>query len=269
MDFETFLPIVDQLLEMGVGFTALQSKVIRARKKDGTPVSNVDKTAQVFVTNFLKSVAPHIQVRGEEDLTHEPRSRIYWTIDPIDATRFYEARRYEWCVSVALVIDGVPRVGIILQPGRGEFVVAIEGKGARFRTTYGPWQIFERLSAINPMLIVPTSKSVLSNKMYTAQAVELTMCFEDTLSLPCVVAGFEVARGPAWGWTSIFEPYEWDIAASYVLIRELGGVARCANGDQVPWGQDKMPPIIFTISTREKTATIAWVLSEVKNRMCA
>ncbi len=228
-----------------------------------------DRNAQVIVTNWLKEVSPHIPVFGEEGARYTgPRPNIYWIVDPIDGTRFFEATRYEWCVAIALVIDGVPRVGIILQPGRGEFVVAIEGKGAKSRTKYGPWQTHERLSAVNPMLVVPTSKKVVCNKLYNAQMTALTDHFEDTHSLPSVAACFDIARGSSWGWISLFEPYEWDIAATYVLIRELGGITLCANGDSIPWGQDKMPQVVFAITTRERIATIAWILCETKHNMC-
>jgi 3'(2'), 5'-bisphosphate nucleotidase len=270
LDFETLLPTVDTLIELGMGFIAWQPKVIRVRKADGTPVSNADQTAQRIVTNWLKEVSPTIPVYGEEGPRCKgSRPSIYWIVDPIDSTRSYNAMRYEWCVAIALVMDGVPRVGIVLQPGRGEFAVAIEGKGVRSRTKYAPWQTLERLPVAYPMLSVPASKSVFENDMYKEQARDLTVFFEDTLNLPCVAAGFEVARGTAWAWASLFEPCEWDIAATYVLVREMGGVALCANGDPIPWGQDRIPSVIFAITTPEKVAAIAWMLSKREHAMRA
>lgn len=268
LDFETFLPIADVLFRLSVNFIVWQPTIINVRKADGTPVSSADKNAQQLVKNVLKMAAPHIPVRGEED-THTggptASSEVYWSVDPIDGTRFYGAMKYEWCVSIALIVGGEPYVGIILQPGRGECFVGIKGKGIQWRTQDKSWTQFVRKRASVPMLVVPTSRSVLCNSVYTAKAVHLTTRFENTFSVPSVLAVLEIVRGHAWGWVSLFRPWHWDIAAAFVLVREIDGVALCANGDPIPfWKQDRFPSVIFAVSN-EKAAAIGWVLDETRS----
>ncbi len=256
LDFDTFLPIADELLDMSLSFITWQPYIVSIRKDDETPVSNADTNAQVFITNWLHRVAPGIPVRGEESETGtvDFSAKTYWSIDPIDGTRYYEAMKDDWCVSVALVVDGEPCAAIVLQPGRGEAFVAIHGKGIQICTRHETWRPLERKLAINPMLVVPTSLSVLRNPVYTARAVRLTTVFENTFSAPSVLAVLEIIRGHAWGWASIFEPWQWDIASTYVLIKEMGGVAICADGAPIPWDKQRVPPVVFAISPERAAA---------------
>lgn len=264
LDFETFETIADVLLMMSTDFILLQPTIVCARKDDGTPVSNADKEIQGIIINYLLAFAPEIPIRGEEDDSSAPSAitpgGVYWSVDPIDGTRFYEAMKDEWCVSVALVIDGKPWAAIVLQPARGEAFIGVRHKGVRMRTYAGQWKPFKRKKPPNPMLVVPTSRSVLCDPAYAEQAVRLTNCFQDTFSVPSVLAGLEITRGHAWGWISIFKPWHWDVAATYVLVRETGGVGMCANGGLIPWHQDKLPPIVFAAS-REHAAAISWALN--------
>jgi len=101
----------------------------------------------------------------------------------------------------------------------------------------------------------------MTNPIYVQQAVSLTNRFEDTFSVPCVLAGLEIIRGHAWGWASLFEPWHWDIAASSVLIGEIGGVVMCANGDVLDWSRERLPPVIFARS-QTYAAEIAAVLNQ-------
>src|SRR3546814_19113663 len=51
-------------------------------------------------------------------------------VDPIDGTRDFIRGRPGWCVSVALVIDGAPELGVLYAPALDELWVAQKGKGA-------------------------------------------------------------------------------------------------------------------------------------------
>ncbi|MBY0293803.1 hypothetical protein K2Q08_00525 [Patescibacteria group bacterium] len=265
VNFKTFLPIADELLLLSVNFIEWQATIITTKKPDGTPVSSADKNAQRLVKNVLRKMAPHIPVRGEED--SKPLDCVtkcrgkYWSVDPIDGTRFYEAMKDDWCVSVALIVDGEPFAAIVIQPGRGECFVGIKSMGVQFRTQHGTWKEFVRKDAVNPMLVVPTSRSVLCNDIYRMQAVRLTAHFENTFSAPSVLAALEIVRGHAWGWVSLFRPWHWDIAAVFVLVREMGGVALCTDGKPIPWNEERIPPVVFAASL-EKAAAIGWALNQ-------
>ncbi len=257
MSFGGLYPIANELLGMSVLFASWQSTIIRMHKKDGTPVSNADKNIQRFVKNCLLTAYPEIPVCGEEDdclPSRMVRAGTHWSVDPIDGTRYYEAKKDEWCISIALIVAGVPYAGIIIQPSLRECFIGIRGKGVQSRSHETAWVAHSKMlwaDVSTPMLIVPTSQSVFRNQSYVEQAGRLTLAYENTFSAPSVSAGLEIVRGRAWGWASLFEPWHWDIAASYILVKEIGGAALCANGQEIPWHKDRMPPVVFARTQKE------------------
>ena len=51
-----------------------------------------------------------------------------WIVDPLDGTVNYANGLPVFCVSIALVVDGVPTVGVIVDPTRGEaFAATVDG----------------------------------------------------------------------------------------------------------------------------------------------
>src|SRR3546814_14596112 len=69
---------------------------------------------------------------SEETADNEDRlsCRAMWCVDPIDGTRDFIRGRPGWCVSVALVIDGAPELGVLYAPALDELWVAQKGMGA-------------------------------------------------------------------------------------------------------------------------------------------
>src|SRR3546814_12328748 len=53
-----------------------------------------------------------------------------WCVDPIDGTRDFIRGRPGWAVSVALVVDGAPELGVLYAPALDELWVARRGQGA-------------------------------------------------------------------------------------------------------------------------------------------
>jgi 3'-phosphoadenosine 5'-phosphosulfate (PAPS) 3'-phosphatase len=234
---------------MSVQFASWQSTIVRTRKQDGTPVSNADRNIQLFVTRCLKETHPTIPVYGEED-EHKPSAAdlrgTYWLIDPIDGTRFFEAKKNEWCISIALMVEGVPSAAIIIQPALEECFIVVRDGGVQWRKGTTGWEPFVVSWAVAPMLIVPTSLSVLRNPVYTEQARRLTTKYDgDTFSTPSVLAVLEILRGHAWGWVSLFEPWHHDIAGGSLFIEEIGGTALFANRKKLSWESPRMSPVVF------------------------
>jgi 3'(2'), 5'-bisphosphate nucleotidase len=81
-----------------------------------------DRRANDFLLARLGDLYPDDAVLSEES-ADDPRrlvARRVWIIDPLDGTReFAEPGRSDWAVHVALVDDGVLRVGAVALPARG------------------------------------------------------------------------------------------------------------------------------------------------------
>src|SRR5918999_3254502 len=101
-------------------------------KSPGQPVCDVDLEVDTFLNERLRALDPDAGWLSEEtvDLSDRIERRRLWVIDPIDGTRDYLRRRPGWCVSVALVEDRVPVLGVLAAPARGELWTASRGEGS-------------------------------------------------------------------------------------------------------------------------------------------
>jgi myo-inositol-1(or 4)-monophosphatase len=115
-------------------------KVDRKSKRD--VVTNVDYASEALVIKAIRARFPADAILAEEsgrheraDRAHQPAttagrgkwSRRTWVIDPLDGTVNYANGIPFFCVSIGLVEGGVPIVGVVLDPLRGDCYAATSG----------------------------------------------------------------------------------------------------------------------------------------------
>ena len=97
-------------------------------------VTDVDRQAETLI---LKILAPAIERVGGGVLSEESfddgsrhRSEYFWCIDPLDGTLPYTEGEPGYAISIALVSrDGVPEIGVIVDPARDVVFSAIHKLG--------------------------------------------------------------------------------------------------------------------------------------------
>jgi myo-inositol-1(or 4)-monophosphatase len=108
-------------------------KVDRKSKRD--VVTNVDYASEALVIEAISERFPNDAILAEESgrqhgATRTARgrwSRRTWVIDPLDGTVNYANGIPFFCVSIGLVEAGVPAVGVVLDPLRGDCYAATAG----------------------------------------------------------------------------------------------------------------------------------------------
>ena len=101
-------------------------------KDGGSPVTEADYAADRYLRDTLSAVVPDAAWLSEEsvdDLSRVGRRHVI-VVDPIDGTRGFCAGDARWAVSVALVTDGRPRVGVVHAPVLDQSFAAIVHHGA-------------------------------------------------------------------------------------------------------------------------------------------
>ena len=101
-------------------------------KSPGNPVCEVDLDVNDLIRRRLSALLPDAGWLSEETVDNADRlaqSRL-WVVDPIDGTRDFVRGRPGWAVSIALVEDGQPLIGVLDAPARDEVWRAEAGKGA-------------------------------------------------------------------------------------------------------------------------------------------
>lgn len=110
-------------------------KVAHSRKVDGSLFTEADLAAQQAMVTRLQAIAPY-PVLGEE-MTDAAHQRLWsaggdglWCIDPIDGTTNFVCGLPFFAMSVALLKQGRPVLGVVYDPQADECFHAEAGGGA-------------------------------------------------------------------------------------------------------------------------------------------
>lgn len=101
--------------------------------KDGaSPVSEADIAVDDFLRRTLLAARPDYGWLSEETVDDPERlsARRTFVVDPIDGTRAFIEGRKTWCVSIAVVENGVSLAGVLDCPAMGEIYQATEAGDA-------------------------------------------------------------------------------------------------------------------------------------------
>jgi myo-inositol-1(or 4)-monophosphatase len=178
-------------------------------KVPGHPVCEIDLEVDSFLRAELAALDPEAGWLSEETLDHSDRierTRL-WVVDPIDGTRDYLRDRPGWCVSVALVEDRVPVLGVLAAPMRDELWTAARGEGSSPRAELAGARVpSDKLPKVDQDLVA----------VYRPNSIALRIAL--------VAAGeADLVATLRWG-------FEWDIAAAALIAEEAGATVTGALG---------------------------------------
>ncbi len=189
-------------------------------KRDRSLVSEADREVERFLVREIHERYPEHAVIGEEYGEAGSNSAgFHWAIDPIDGTSSFLAEMPVWAVSVGLLREGQPVLGIVFAPVIDDFYQASEETGVQLN---GKPLNLSRPAAIDentPLLSFSNAWKKMRLRFpgkvwsYGSAAVHTAM----------------VAKGTVIG--SVCEnPFLWDIAAAAVIVREAGGEIQYLSG---------------------------------------
>ncbi|MFH1237521.1 MAG: inositol monophosphatase family protein [Candidatus Aenigmatarchaeota archaeon] len=92
-------------------------------------VTNVDKNSEKLITSMIRHRFPGHGIMAEEGTKIENEENM-WIIDPLDGTTNFTHGYPFFCVSIALVRNGVQSLGVVYDPIRDEMFHAVAGHGA-------------------------------------------------------------------------------------------------------------------------------------------
>jgi myo-inositol-1(or 4)-monophosphatase len=201
-------------------------------KAPGDWVSGVDVASEQTIRDVLADRAPGVAFFGEETGGDRSATRG-WYVDPLDGTANFLHGFVAVGVSVALVEDGEPVVGVVHAPLLDTTYRAVRGGGA--------WRDGTRLAvstrpAANaiPATGFPFRRKDLLDR-YLAAFHGAFEEFEDLRR----VGGASLDL--AWTAEGVFDGFfelslgTWDVAAGALAVREAGGVVTDWTGDHRAW----------------------------------
>jgi len=124
MDVAYYLDIARHAARSAGEFALAKQPLACSEMKQGNQiVTDADKQSQKIILDILLENFPDHGIIAEEGpdgnlLKILPAKNInaWWVIDPIDGTRNYAQGIPIYCVSIGLLIDGFPHLGVIYDP---------------------------------------------------------------------------------------------------------------------------------------------------------
>jgi histidinol-phosphatase len=206
-------------------------------KPDLTPVTDADQAVETALRAALAADRPDDDILGEEFGGTTTFSGRQWIIDPIDGTKNFVRGVPVWATLIALLEDGVPRVGVISAPALDRRWWAAHGRGAFGAVGGAPAQRLT-VSAVADLGSASLSFAGMSNwalRGLRDQFLALTdtvwrvRAYGDFWHYCLLAEGaIDIAVEPA---VSV-----WDLAALDVLVREAGGRFTDLGGGAGPHG---------------------------------
>ena len=196
-------------------------------------MSDADIASERAVRDALARAAPGVAFFGEE--SGGERADVGWLVDPLDGTANFVHGFPAVGVSIGLVADGEPVVGVVHAPLLGDTYSARRGGGA-FRDG-APHPVSDRPSVsgdLRDRLPVPRQTGAARRVLAGVRAGAARR--SRTSAAPAPRAS--TSPGPRRAcFDGYFEPAlgTWDVAAGGLLVREAGGVVTDWSGDDRAW----------------------------------
>jgi 3'(2'), 5'-bisphosphate nucleotidase len=207
-------------------------------KADGSPVTAADEAAEAVILPALRALTPEIPVISEEEaskgLSPEIVGKSFWLVDPLDGTKEFINQNGEFTVNIALIVDGVPVLGVVDVPAlKQSFAGCITETGEKIATLNGA-PISTRTPPEMGLTVVGSRShgdAAAMDAYLAGLKVETFRAAGSSLKL-CLIAEGKADLYPRLGTTM-----EWDIAAGDAVLRAAGGRVELLDGNLFPYGK--------------------------------
>jgi myo-inositol-1(or 4)-monophosphatase len=201
-------------------FNNRETLVIETKRDLQDVVSIADRNVETLISDRVSAHYVDDGFLGEEYGLVERASAFTWVVDPIDGTSPFVNGMPNWCVSIAVLHNGVPVIGVISAPCFDELYTAAKGQGATLngkRLTLDPARtIRNAVTGLGANSHVPPAIFGRIVQTLLEEGGNFIRNGSGALMLAYVAAGRLVGY---------YEPYmhAWDCMAGYCLVSEAGG----------------------------------------------
>lgn len=223
--------IINIISEASIAIMKIYNQPIEIISKDDqSPLTQADLASnQLLNTSFFRHF-PHIPIISEEnketDYLIRKNYEYCWLIDPLDGTKEFIKRNGEFTVNVALIKNGVPIYGLIVQPTTGIIWHNLHGyiekvhhqsktilnTDARSNQDLNDVQVIASRSHLNDDTLNIINK--LKEFGYNINLVNVGSALKFSL----------ICENKAHIYPRLAPTMEWDTAAGQSLLNSFGGV---------------------------------------------
>jgi myo-inositol-1(or 4)-monophosphatase len=204
-------------------------------KGQDNPLTDADLAADEVLERHLRRTHPDWGWLSEE--TADDGSRVgkpvAWIVDPLDGTKEFTLGIPEFVVSIALVVEERPLVGVLYNPVKDQLFAGVVGRGA----------------TLNGEPIRVSTHRELQGARVVCSRTEMKKGWFDRYTevtpLPVGSVAYKFGLVAAGMAETTFTPQprnEWDIAGGVALVEAAGG--RTSNRHRVPYRFNQKDPLV-------------------------
>jgi 3'(2'), 5'-bisphosphate nucleotidase len=243
---------VDVIEELTDVISRAAATIVLARKRsldtrvkdDRSPVTAADEASEAVLIEGVSRALPGVSIVSEEAHGSAAPPQLgssFVLIDPLDGTRELIEGRDEFCVNIALVENGRPRIGIIAAPALGLVWRTSPSGAERLRLAPGaPASAASERSPISAArwagdrTIVAISRSHLdpATQAFLSKLPRLEKAASGSAIKLC-----HIAEGSAHVYPRLGPVREWDIAAGDAIVAAAGGLVTTPSGETLAYGR--------------------------------
>ena len=199
-------------------------------KDDNTPITNIDRQVQQYITKRLKD-SFDIQVMGEEDESSVDKTKPYWAIDPIDGTWAFITHENTSAINLSLIDKGEVTLGIVFNPFTDEFFHTEIGSESLIGMLKLPLRENKHVTVVNfkPERTHPIVNNL--NQLFKENRIKKLVSIGGSITYSMCM----VAKGAFSNYIAHFEHHAnpWDLSAAVLIVRNSGGFVTDLEGNDI------------------------------------
>lgn len=223
-------------------------------KEDKSPLTQADKNCHTIIEEDL--INTDIPILSEEGakIPYDKRKRwkYSWLVDPLDGTKEFVKRNGEFTVNIALIHNGVPKMGVVYAPVNKELYFAMDSLGS-----YKRLNISKEVSNLNHLIssshVLPVdfkreTYTIVGSRSHMSEETEefFNQKKKDYGSVKVIAIGSSlkicmVAEGKADAYPRYAPTMEWDTGAGHAIAKYAGfSVTQYNKDDEVVYNKKNL-----------------------------
>lgn len=199
---------------------------IRSKSDERDLVTQADVAIDTAVREIVLKAHPSHQIISEELGGDNTPAEWQWIVDPIDGTINFTMGEPIFGISIALLRNGKPYLGVISFPAIGERYWAVAGHGAWVQRTGQPkrrCRVSKTRTIHDARFSMGFNVTRLSRQRFLRTFKGLTLEAAVARVHFCAVFDFmNIARGGMDFYVN-YDIHIWDFAAAWCIVQEAGG----------------------------------------------
>lgn len=226
------------------------------KKDDNSPVTIADKISNEIILDWLKQFDYKILSDESDDDLERLNSDYVWIVDPLDWTKDFINKTWEFSLMIWLVKNNQPVLGFIYVPINDKLYFAEKWK----------WTFMTQKWETKQLFINKENKNILVSRSHLSQEEIKIIEKLNLTKISCWSAGVKcglIAEWKAWNYLTLYNNFkEWDTCAWNIILTEAWWVVTDINWKTINYNK-KQPSSNWFVATNWTNHKI--ILKQIKN----